>query len=173
MSACVPTGVSPRRAVSEWAASSMMWMFRPRVIFATSWVRQGCPAIETMTMAFVFLVSAESSFEGSKFFVEGSTSTKTGLAPRYKMVSPVLTKVYGDVMTSSPCPTPAAMRARWRAAVQEERATPCSSVPGALEGDAESLEPTYFVTAASSSRAFGPEVSQPERSTASTASISA
>jgi len=40
---------------------------RPRVIFATSWVRQGCPAIETMTTAFVFLVSAASSFEGPNF----------------------------------------------------------------------------------------------------------
>src|SRR6267142_1352413 len=166
MSACVPTGVSPMREVRECAASSMIGILRPRVIFATSPTRQGCPAIETMTMALVFFVSADSSFEGSRFFVEGSTSTKTGLAPRYRIVSPVLTKVYGEVTTSSPGPTPAAMSARWSAAVQEERATAC-------RGGGVAPEATYLVTAASSSRALGPVVSQPERSTAVTASISA
>src|SRR6266850_1969182 len=92
------------------------------------------------------------------------------------MVSPVLTKVYGEVTTSSPGPTPAAMSAKWSAAVQEERATPWSSVSGAPVVVAGAVGPfgaTYFVTAASSSRAFGPVVSQPERSTAVTASISA
>jgi len=69
----------------------------------------------------------------------------------------VLTKVYGDVIDLIALPDPCAMSARWSAAVQEERATPWSSVPGALEADTESLEPTYFVYSGPSSRAFGPK----------------
>src|SRR5467141_3296468 len=147
------------RAVSECAASSMTGILRSRAMAAISAARHGCPAIEIGTMALVLPDRADSSLAGSRFFVEGSTSTKTGLAPSQRIVSPVLTKVYGEVTTSSPGPTPDAISARWSAAVQDERATACRG--GGVEPEAR-----YFVTAVSSSRALGPVVSQPERSTA-------
>ena len=53
------------------------------------------------------------------FWVSGSTSTKTGTAPTWVMTFAVATNVSGVVITSSPGPTPAAIRARCSAAVAE------------------------------------------------------
>ena len=49
--------------------------------------------------------------------VTGSTSTKTGLAPQYRMAAVVATNVIDTVMTSSPGPTSAASSARCNAEV--------------------------------------------------------
>ena len=46
-------------------------------------------------------------------------STKIGVAPTWEMASVVAIKVLGTVMTSSPGPTPVAMRAKRRASVPE------------------------------------------------------
>ena len=63
--------------------------------------------------------------------VPGSTSTKTGRAPRYPSTSAVAVKVNGVVMTSSPGPMPSAHSARCSAPVQCETASAC-------------FAPTYF-----------------------------
>ena len=67
--------------------------------------------------------------------------------------------VIGVVITSSPGPTPSARSDRCIAAVPEETATAC-------------FAPTYSANRRSSSAAFGPVVSQPERSVSATAAIS-
>ena len=59
-------------------------------------------------------------------------STKTGLAPTYKMQLAEATKEKGVVMTSSPGAMPAAIMAAWRPAVPEE--TPIAVAPAGRFG---------------------------------------
>jgi len=132
------------------------WDMRPRVIFATSPRGRGVRDRDHDD-ALVFFVSADSSFEGSRFFVEGSTSTKTGLA-RGTGSSRGAYEVYGEVTTR-----------RRTDSRRDERQVERRGAGG--EGDGVELRvgcagggrwrggpfgATYFVTAASSSRAFGP-----------------
>ena len=51
------------------------------------------------------------------FPVAASTSTKIGTARSYRMLFAEATNENGEVITKSPSVTPAAMRARWSAAV--------------------------------------------------------
>src|SRR5918999_3145281 len=67
--------------------------------------------------------------------------------------------VIGVVITSSPGPTPSATSARCMAAVPEETASACSA-------------PMYSAKRRSSSAAFGPLVSHPDRIVSATAAIS-
>src|SRR5208282_5986501 len=76
-------------------------------------------------MARVRGVMARSMSLGSRFAVQGSISTNTGLAPQYVIASAVAMKVFGVVMTSSPCCTPSASNPRCKAAVPLLRATQC------------------------------------------------
>ncbi len=64
-------------------------------------------------------VMADSNFAGSKLYVTGSMSTNTGRAPRRAIEPAVATKVNGVVTTSSPGPTPYAIRARSSASEPE------------------------------------------------------
>src|SRR5262245_26550578 len=87
------------------------------------------------------------------------TSTKTGVAPAWTTTFAVAGHVIGVVITSSPGPTPKATSDRWSAAVPEASASTCSASRN-------------FFMRCSSSAAFGPLVSQPERRVSVTAAIS-
>jgi hypothetical protein len=76
-------------------------------------------------MAFVFAVMAASRRVASSAKVSGSMSMRTALAPRRAMQVAVARKVYGVVTTSSPGPTPSAMRPTRIASVPEETPTAC------------------------------------------------
>ena len=87
------------------------------------------------------------------------TSAKTGRAPCRTAALAVAQKVSGAVITSSPGPTPQAKSAASRAVVPEERAT-------------AKRAPTRSAKASSKASTRGPVVSQPERSTSTTAATS-
>src|SRR5688572_1129565 len=90
---------------------------------------------------------------------DARTSANTGVAPVCTMTLAVAGHVIGVVITSSPGPTPSASSDRCIAAVPEVTARAC-------------FAPTYSANRRSSSAAFGPVVSQPERSVSATAAIS-
>ena len=87
------------------------------------------------------------------------TSTKTGVAPVWTITFAVAGQVIGVVITSSPGSTPSATSARCIAAVPDATASTC-------------FASRYSAIRSSSNAAFGPVVSQPERSVSATASIS-
>ena len=91
------------------------------VVFAeflrVSVMRAGWPKMWTGMTAFVASVMAASTFSGSRLKSNGSTSTKTGVAPHARMLVAVAMKLNGVVMTSSPGPTPCACSATMSAAV--------------------------------------------------------
>src|SRR3989344_6429221 len=111
-------------------------------------------------MAFVFLVIFFRASATLMFPVLESTSANTGLAPKYSAALPVAAKVSAGTSTSSPFLTPAAKYAACRAAVPELTAT-AYLVPAALASER------------SNRSTAGPWVSQPERSVAATALMSA
>src|SRR2546430_2734910 len=92
--------------------------------------------------------------------VSFQTSAKTGVAPQCTITFAVAGHVIDVVITSSPGPMPSATSDRCSAAVPEETASTC-------------FASRYSRMRASSSAVRGPVVSQPERSVAATASISA
>ncbi len=115
--------------------------------------------MSTATIAFVRSVIAASTAAGSRLSVRGSMSANTGVAPSYIAQFAEATNEYGDVITSSPGPTPAIRMQRCSPAVPDETAAQC----GASTASAKS----------SSNRGpVGPSESQPERSTSSTSSSS-
>ena len=81
-------------------------------------------------MAFVRGVIAPARRSGSRFRVQGSTSTKTGRAPACSTARPVKAAETAEVTTSSPGPTPSARRASARASVPFPTAT-ASRAPSA------------------------------------------
>ncbi len=85
----------------------------------------GVPAMWTGMIARVRLVIFRATSSGSIVRVAGSTSTRTGRAPRWMMTAAVEVNVYTLVMTSSPGRSSMASRARWRPAVAELTATAC------------------------------------------------
>jgi hypothetical protein len=82
-----------------------------------------CPKRWTGRMARVRGVSAASRAAASRRNVSGSMSTKRARAPTRAMAVMVAMKVNGVVTTSSPGPTPRAVRVARRASVPEETAT--------------------------------------------------
>jgi hypothetical protein len=96
----------------------------------------------------------------STFRVTGSQSTSRGIAPRYRTISAVAAKVSVGTSTASPAFRPRASTARWRAAVHEFTATAWGA-------------PTARANSSSKRFTRGPVVSHPERSVATTSSISA
>src|SRR5919108_216369 len=119
----------------------------------------GCPARWTGTIAFVRSVTAAAACSESMLRSESRTSTNTGLAPVWTITFAVAGQVIGVVITSSPGPTSRATSARCIAAVPDETASAC-------------FAPTYAANRRSSSAAFSPVVSQPDRIVRATASIS-
>ena len=89
---------------------------------------QGWPAKSTGMSAFVRgVIAALDRAPRSMLSVSGSTSTNTGRAPRCTMTLAVDANVIGEVITSSPAPTPTASSARCSAAVHEFTATQCGA----------------------------------------------
>ena len=78
--------------------------------------------MSTATTAFVRSVIAASSAAGSMFSVRGSTSAKTGVAPSKMKQFAEETNESGEVITSSPGPSPAMCASRCRPAVPLETA---------------------------------------------------
>ena len=115
--------------------------------------------MSTATTAFVRSVTAASTAAGSRLSVRGSMSAKTGVAPSYIAQFADATNEYGDVITSSPGPTPARRMQRWRPAVPDETA-------------AQKRAPTASASICSKRGPVGPSESRPERSTSSTSSSS-
>src|SRR5919204_1979781 len=115
--------------------------------------------MSTATTAFVRGVIAASTDSVVTLYVCGSMSANTGVAPSYSAQFADATNEYGDVITSSPGPTPARRMQRWRPAVPDETA-------------AQYAAPTASASAASKRGPVGPSESQPERSTSSTSSSS-
>src|SRR5262245_838367 len=108
--------------------------------------------MSTATTARVFLVIAASTAAGERFSVLGSMSANTGVAPSYTAQFADATKEYGDVTTSSPGPTPAAMQSRWSPAVPLETAAAYGA-------------PTTSANATSKRSMVGPSERRPERRT--------
>ena len=82
--------------------------------------------------------------------VSSSTSTKTGVAPQYRMALAVATKEWLTVTTSSPGSTPNASSARCSAVVQLDTAQAWAA-------------PTAAANSCSKAATSGPCVTQPER----------
>src|SRR6059058_3837604 len=110
-------------------------------------------------IAFVLSVTASATRAGSMFRSSSRTSANTGTAPVWTITFAVAGHVIGEVITSSPGPIPSARSARCIAAVPEATASTCSAS-------------STSAARCSSSAAFGPVVSQPERSVSATAAIS-
>jgi len=66
---------------------------------------------------------AASIFAAEMLYVSGSTSTKTGMAPTRLTAPAVAKKVYGVVITRSPCPIFAAIKDNNSASVPEDTPT--------------------------------------------------
>src|SRR6476646_5617155 len=115
--------------------------------------------MSTATTARVRSVIAASTAAGERFSVFGWMSAKTGVAPSYTAQFAEATNEYGDVMTSSPGPTPATTHSRWRPAVPLETAAAYGA-------------PTTSAKASSKRSIVGPSESRPERSTSATSSSS-
>src|SRR5690606_24795697 len=98
---------------------------------------------------------------GDMLNVSSSTSTMTGLAPRYRTTSAVAVKVYDGTMTSSPGPTPNASNAKCKPEVAELTAIVWISLP-----------PKKSAKSASNFLVLGPVVTQPERRASTTSAIS-
>ena len=116
----------------------------------------GWPAKCTTTIALVRGVTAAASACGSMLRVSGCTSQKTGVAPQWTMTLAVEAKVIGVVMTSSPRPTP-------------RPAAPGAARRYSCSWRRRERQPRNAAKRASSALVRGPVVSQPERSTSSTA----
>src|SRR5207245_11622303 len=82
--------------------------------------------------------------------VVSSTSANTGVAPTYRAALAVAMNDSDGTTTSSPGPMPSTTRARCRAVVQEESATPC---PASIDS----------AKAASNAATLGLCATQPER----------
>ena len=115
--------------------------------------------MSTATIAFVRSVIAASTAAGSRLSVAGSMSAKTGVAPSSTKQFAEATNENGDVITSSPGPTPAIRQSRWRPAVPLETATAYGA-------------PTRSAISSSKRSIVGPSESRPERRTSSTSSSS-
>src|SRR5215212_537666 len=115
--------------------------------------------MSTATTAFVRSVIAASTAAGSRFSVRGSTSAKTGVAPSKMKQLAEATNETGEVIASSPGPSPAIWQSRWRPAVP-------------LESAAAYGAPTRSATSSSNRSIVGPSESRPERSTSRTSSSS-
>src|SRR6188474_3133426 len=140
---------------SAWAASSTTGS-------PSAWIAsrsQGWPARWTGRIAFVRSVTSGASRTASRFRSSSRTSQNTGVAPVCSITFAVAGQVIGDVITSSPGPTPTARSARCIAAVPELTASTCGTS-------------RYSARRSSRSAARGPVVSHPERSVSATAAIS-
>ncbi len=115
--------------------------------------------MSTATIAFVRGVTAASTAAGSRVSVRGSTSANTGVAPSYMTQFADATKENGDVIASSPGPSPASRAQRWRPAVP-------------LETAAAWRAPTRSANASSKRAIIGPSDRRPERSTSRRSSSS-
>src|SRR4051812_10683345 len=115
--------------------------------------------MSTATTAFVRGVIAASTAAGSRFNVRGSTSAKTGAAPSKMKQFALDAKEIGEVIASSPGPSPAIRHRRCRPAVPlETAATYGAPIRSAISSSKRSI--------------VGPSDSRPERSTSSTSSSS-
>ena len=102
---------------------------------------------------------AASTAAGDRLRVKGSISAKTGLPPQYAAQFALARKVMGEVITSSPGPTPKAAMSRCSAAVPLQQATACRA-------------PTRSPRRASNSAVRGPCVRNADVSASTTASTS-
>ncbi|TXT21923.1 MAG: hypothetical protein FD138_3921 [Planctomycetota bacterium] len=109
-------------------------------------------------IAFVRGVIAASTASGSTLNVTGSMSTNTGFAPSRQIELAVAKNVNGLVMTSSPGPTPSAIRARISASVPD--AQPIAE-----------RESQYFAISVSSSVTSSPRMNFCSASTRPTAAV--
>ena len=78
--------------------------------------------MSTATIARVLAVIAASTADGSRFSVTGSTSANTGVAPSSRKQFADDTNESGEVITSSPGPSPAILQRRCSPAVPLETA---------------------------------------------------
>src|SRR5690349_18533779 len=111
-------------------------------------------------MAFVRGVIFASTCERSILNVSSSMSTRTGVAPTYRIALMVAANVNGVVMTSSPGPMPLASSAMCNAVVPEETAMACLILNASEK-------------ACSNLAVRGPMASMPESRTSITADFSA
>src|SRR5262249_50115562 len=115
--------------------------------------------MSTATIARVRSLTAASTALGSMFKVAGSTSAKTGVAPSRMKQFADATNESGDVITSSPGPTPAMWQSMCRPAVPLETATAYGA-------------PTRSASASSKRWIHGPSDRRPDRRTSRTSSSS-
>src|SRR5258708_3368903 len=99
-------------------------MPRGRASAFSASISQHCPYKWTVRMTLVRSVILLATDCGSKFSVHGSTSAKTTFAPSTAAALAVEIQLIGVVITSSPGPTPAAIKAKDNPAVAEETARP-------------------------------------------------
>ena len=115
--------------------------------------------MSTATMPRVRSVTAASTAEGSMFNVTGSTSAKTGSAPSRMKQFADATNDNGDVITSSPPPSPAMRQSRCNPAVPLDTAAAYGA-------------PTRAAISSSNCSIHGPRDNRPDRSTSRTSSSS-
>ena len=120
---------------------------------------RGRPPKCTGTMSFVRSVMAAARISGVTFSVSGSTSTSTGVAPRWIAQFGPAMKLRAGRMTSSPRSTPSTFMPRCSPAVHELRA-------------AARTTPTWTATISSNLFVLGPTVSHPDLRVATTSAIS-
>src|SRR5262249_13256239 len=119
----LPTNSPPYLEPMACAASSIITMFFPATAVLMAFMSAAKPNKWTGMTAFVVGVIAAGIRDGSMLKVAGSISTNTGFAPTRAIEPAVATKLKGVVMTSSPAPTPAAIKARTSASEPEAQET--------------------------------------------------
>ena len=115
--------------------------------------------MSTATMPRVRSVTAASTAAGSMFRVTGSTSANTGVAPSTMKQFAEATNDSGEVITSSPGPSPAILHMRCSPAVPLETAAAYGA-------------PTRSAICSSNFSIHGPSESRPDRRTSRTSSSS-
>ena len=122
-------------------------------------ISDGCANTWTGKSARVRGVTASSIRSGSTFRLHRSMSTNTGRAPAWTIALAGATKLNGEVITSSPGPTPAPSSARCRPAVPDDTPTAYAA-------------PLRSATARSNCSSLLPRLRRPLRSVSTSAASS-
>ncbi len=122
-----PMGRPPISVPSACAASSTTGTPASAATAVRAAMSAATPLMWTTTMALVRSVISDFTESGSRQWVSGVTSAKTGRAPRYTTGLAEPMKVWAGTMTSSPGPTSRTCSARCTAAVPVDTATACST----------------------------------------------
>ncbi|MBK8940565.1 MAG: hypothetical protein IPM79_23870 [Polyangiaceae bacterium] len=130
---------APREVVAPKACAASSITGMPRSAARSKSARSaGRPNRWTGRMARVLSVMAARTALGSRLYVSGSMSAKTGVAPTRRIAPAVAKKDSGVVMTSSPAPSSSAMSETSSASEPDDTPIACST-PSARAASASSF----------------------------------